>query len=179
MKYQSIKFLIHSKSFPNDTFVHFIRKMVSMSLALHKLIENCNVLQRPTDQLKGYFRSHPVAYKVALLANHLFRTASMIGLQMILPFSPLANMGICFTGSLFYRLTVETNCAYKFALPAFAGSLAAPMGIHALFDFIHQTAFESLQTFAQATMSIVPLTAYVVYIALTVNYDVDLQCSKS
>lgn len=150
-----------------------------MSLSLHNFIDQCNVLQKPTDQFKGYFKEHPVAYKVALLANHLFRTASMIGLQMILPFSPYANLAICFAGSLFYRLTVETNCAYKFALPAFAGSIALPIGITALFDFIHQAAFASLQAFAKATASLVPLTGYLVYIALTVNYDVDQQCSRS
>ena len=98
---------------------------MSCALALHNAIEKYNVLRKPTDQIKGYFKQHPNLYKAALLANHIFRALSMTALSFYLP-HPI-NLAVCFASSLFYRLTVETNCAYKFALPAFAGSIAFPL----------------------------------------------------
>ncbi len=91
----------------------------------------------------------------------------------MLPFSVPVNLGICFAGSLFYRLTVETNCAYKFALPAFAGSIAFPMGMTALTSLVTGVAFASMYAFGLAVLTLVPLAAYVTYIVLTVSYDVD------
>jgi hypothetical protein len=144
-----------------------------LDLSLHNAIENYNVLQGSTDLISDYFRSYPSLFKVALLVNHVFRAAAMIAFSLMLPFSTLVNIGICFAGSLFYRLTVETNCAYKFALPAFAGSIAFPMGVSAMTGLINGLAFASLSAFGIAFASLLPLSAYIAYIALTVNYDVD------
>ena len=93
---------------------------MSLDVALHNCIEKYNILQKPTEQIAGYFREHPNVYKAALLVNHIFRALAMASFCAALPFSAPINIGICFAGSLFYRLTVETNCAYKFALPSFA-----------------------------------------------------------
>ncbi|MBS3904743.1 MAG: hypothetical protein KGZ39_05405 [Simkania sp.] len=146
---------------------------MTLSLSLHNTIEKYNVLEKPTNQLYEYFKTHPSLYKTALVANHLFRAVSMAAFALALPFSIPISAGICFAGSLFYRLTVETHCAYKFALPAFAGSIALPMGQTALADLISGVAFTSMSTFALALVSSLPLTAYFAYIALTVNHDVD------
>ena len=91
---------------------------------LHDFIENHNFLKGPTDRVDAYLRSHRTLYKVALVINHLFRSVAMAAFLSVMPFSMPINLAICFAGSLFYRLTVETNCAYKFALPAFGGSVA-------------------------------------------------------
>ncbi len=144
-----------------------------MSLALHNVIEKYNVLQEPTKQISDYFRNHPDLYKIALLANHVFRAVSMATFRLALPFSAPMSLGICFAGSLFYRLTVETRCAYKFALPAFAGSIAFPIGLKALADLASGVAFISLNVLGNTLVALLPLTAYVTYIALTVSYDVD------
>jgi len=141
--------------------------------ALHRFIERCNILEKPTEQINAFFREKPGFYKVALLANHLFRAVSMVAFCAMLPFSAPLNIMICFAGSLFYRLTVETNCAYKFALPAFAGSLAIPIGMNALTSIVTGVAFASMHAFGLAIISLIPLTAYVTYTVLTVNYDVD------
>ena len=77
-----------------------------MSLALfslHNAIENYNVLKGPTEQVKGYLRENPDLHKAALLADHVFRAVSMIGLGLVLPFATPINLAICFAGSLFYR----------------------------------------------------------------------------
>lgn len=146
---------------------------MSSELSFHNVIENYNVLRKPTEQISNYLRDHPSLYKAVLLVNHIFRAVSMVAFNLILPFSAPVNIAICFAGSLFYRLTVETNCAYKFALPAFAGSLAIPMALTALTQLISGIAFVSLSAFAVALLSLLPLTAYLTYIVLTVNHDVD------
>jgi hypothetical protein len=90
-----------------------------------------------------------------------------------MPCSAAASIGICFAGSLFYRLTVETRCAYKFALPAFAGSLALPMGWEALAKLVQGAAFSSLRAFGAACANLAPCLGYMAYVVLTVDYDVD------
>ena len=97
----------------------------------------------------------------------------MIAFKLVLPLSALASAGICFAGSLFYRLTVETNCAYKFALPAFAGSIAFPIALPGLFNLINGIAFVSLGHAGRYSPLLIPLAAYLAYIVLTVSYDVD------
>jgi hypothetical protein len=146
---------------------------MSLDITLHHFIEKYNILQKPTEQIDKYFREHPDFHKIALLVNHVFRALTMTAFCSALPFPIPLNLVICFAGSLFYRLTVETNCAYKFALPAFAGSIAIPMAITALTNMVTGVAFLSLSTFGLAFVSLIPLTAYVTYIVLTVNYDVD------
>lgn len=146
---------------------------MSLDISFHTLIENYNVLQRPTEEISECLRNHPNLYKAALITNHIFRSVAMIGLTLILPFSVPVNMAICLAGSLFYRLTVETNCAYKFALPAFAGSIAIPLGLTAFMSLITGVAFASLGTLAITFVSVLPLTAYFAYIVLTVSYDVN------
>ncbi len=146
---------------------------MSSDLTLHNLIEKYNVLQKPTEQISEYFRNHPDVYKAALIVNHLFRAVSMTAFTALMPFAAPVSIALCFAGSLFYRLTVETNCAYKFALPAFAGSIAIPLGLIALTHLVTGVAFASLGAFAIAVVSLVPIAAYLTYIVLTVNYDVD------
>jgi hypothetical protein len=146
---------------------------MSFDLSLHNLIEKCNVLQKPTEQINEYLIDHPNLHKVVLLTNHIFRAASMVALSLLLPFSAPVNILICFAGSLFYRLTVETHCAYKYALPAFAGSIAFPIALPALTNLVSGVAFASLSAFGLAFVTLLPLAAYFTYIALTVNYDVD------
>ncbi len=146
---------------------------IGAATALHDVIDKNNILQKPTEQITQYFIEHSTLYKAALLANHFFRALSMDALCVLMPFSPLVNLAICFGGSLFYRLTVETNCAYKFALPAFAGSIAIPLGAVSLANIVTGVAFASLSTFGLAVVCLLPLASYVTYIVLTVNYDVE------
>ena len=96
--------------------------------------------------------------------------------MLALPFSAPVNLALCFSASLFYRLTVEGNCAYKFALPSFAGALTFPFARTAFADMISKAAFHSMNTFAVTLCSLLPFTAYLTYIVLTVNYDVDKNC---
>ena len=149
-----------------------------MSVSLHNFIENYNLLETPTAKIYDYLHDHPDLYKAALLANHAFRAVSMTAFNLVLPFSAPMNIAICFAGSLFYRLTVETHCAYKFALPAFAGALAFPMAYKAILDLTQGVAFISMNIFAATLAQTLPLAAYFIYIALTVDYDVEARCGN-
>jgi hypothetical protein len=144
-------------------------------VTLHNFIKDYNVLESATNAIKEFFEEHTFLHKVALVVSHVFRALAMTGLCLYLPFSAPVNMGICFAGSLFYRLTVETHCPFKFALPAFAGSLSIPLGVQAIRDLINGIAFTSIATFSTALVSIIPLFAYSSYVLLTVNYDVNNQ----
>jgi hypothetical protein len=147
--------------------------MSNLSVRFHTWIENNNILQRPTTYLVNVFDKHPTLYKIALMINHLFRAAMMVGFMFVpgIPFS--AKMGICFVGSLFYRLTVERNCAYKFALPALAGAMAFMLAVPALLSLINGMAFTSLLSGCLTCAALIPLPIYLTYVLLTVNYDVD------
>lgn len=151
---------------------------MSVAVKFHHFIDQHNVLKAPTNQINECSKNHRSLYKVALIANHIFRAASMVGFMMILSFSSLANHTICLAGSLFYRLTVEDNCAYKFALPACAGSMAFITGQSALMDMINGAFFASLATFANAFTALLPLCGFFAYVALTVSYDVDHHCCR-
>ncbi len=150
---------------------------MSAVAGFHDMLEQYNVLKMPTAAINEYFRSNPNVYKAALLVNHVFRAIAMAAFCAAMPFAIPVNIAICFVGSLFYRLTVETNCAFKFALPAFAGSLAIPLAYTALTSLIGGVAFASLSAFGIAFVSLIPLVAYVTYIVLTVDDEVNNRCS--
>lgn len=144
-----------------------------MDVSFNDFIDRNNCLKGPTDKLATFFENHPTLYKVALVFNHLFRAAVMVGFMFIPGLPPLPAMGVCFAASLFYRLTVERNCAYKFALPAFAGSVAFMIAIPALIGFINGAALFSVSSALMASASFIPLALYGAYVLLTVNYDVN------
>ncbi len=143
---------------------------MTLAAGLHEAIDRYNVLKKPTRQIHEYLKSHPTLYKVALVLNHIFRAVMMAALMIFLPCSPWLCAGICLAGSIFYRLTVETNCAYKFALPSFAGGAALITAKQAI---VHAIAKGALASIAGALLAALPLCAYFCYIALTVSYDVD------
>lgn len=144
-----------------------------MCISLNRYLDEWNPLTVPTDWLGNFLESHPTVYKITLIINHLFRAAMMVGL-MFIPHVPLAaSIPICLVGSLFYRLTVEKNCAYKFAIPAFAGAAAVMLALPAIMSIIEGSAFTTVATGFKNVASFIPFSIYAGYIILTVNYDVD------
>lgn len=118
----------------------------------------------------NYLRENPQLHKVVLMLNHLFRTLVMRAMLQVpgaLPF--------CVAGSLIYRITVEKNCAFKFTLPALAGSLAIELAV-GLIPLISGIAFLSLESFVTAFISVIPLLLHSIYVYLTVDYEVDHLC---
>jgi hypothetical protein len=148
---------------------------MDFALYLHNVIHDYNILETPTQVIKEYFANHPDLYKTVLVANHVFRAIAMHGFQALLPYSSLINTGICLVGSLLYRLTVETNCPYKFALPSFASAISYQYATPAIDELINGIAFASMSAFGSACLTLVPLAVCASYIILTVSYDVDHQ----
>jgi hypothetical protein len=148
---------------------------MSWPIYLHDLIVKYNILRNPTDRIAEYFSRHPDLYKGALVVSHVVRAVPMIAFNITGPCSAPVNISLCFASSLFYRLAIESksNCTYKIALPAFAGSIAIPIGVKALTSLAGGAAFRSLRAFSIALGFLVPLTAYLSYVVLTVSYDVD------
>jgi hypothetical protein len=136
-----------------------------MAASLHNFIDRHNILVGLTKKFQEVFSKSPTLYKVVLVANHLFRAAMMFTLLKCLPLSWPINGAVCLLGSFFYRLTVENNCAYKFALPSFAGGLAIAVLASAKAIFL--------------PLSLLPSIAYGAYIVLTVSYDVDAKMKRS
>lgn len=148
---------------------------MSLSVKLHQAIDQYNLLKSPTRQFSAWTKEHKSLYKVILIANHLFRAVAMFGFMTILPFFNPVNHSICIVASLFYRLTVENHCAYKFAIPAYAGSTAYMIGKSAIINVVVSA---SLTTFASAFLALLPLCSYFAYVVLTVSYDVDHHCCR-
>ncbi len=145
---------------------------MSYAVKFHAFIARTNLLIQLTQNITKFLLEHPTIYKIALLVNHLFRAISMAFFLYALPCSFPVSLALCFGASLFYRLTVENNCAYKFALPAFGGGVALPIAHSALVQLASGSAFKSLALFSQSLLSLVPFSAYITYILLTVDYDV-------
>lgn len=150
-----------------------LRPMISTRL--HNLIVNYNPIEKPMEQINRFFDQHPTLLKVALLVNHFFRTVSNIALMLMMPYSMPMNIACCFIGSLFYRVTVEKNCVYKFALPSFSGAALYLVIKNAMENITRRIAFESLSAY-QATLIVGALSAHTVYVLLNVDYDVDNSC---
>jgi hypothetical protein len=148
-------------------------------VSLQDLIGKSDILQKPTEEVSSYLREHPAVYKTALLVNHVFRAVSMTAFNLLLPFSIPANMMICFAGSLFYRLTVETHCAYKFAMPAFAGSIAFSLAQTTVAALVSGVAFASLGGLAMALATALPMIGYFVYVIPAVSHEVDTRLKKT
>lgn len=119
-------------------------------------IQRTSILSKPTNDLHRFFESHKTLYKVVLFINHLFRAAAMGALLASMSFSWPAKLTICFSSSLFYRLTVETHCAYKFALPSFWGGLAY---LHFINRFYTPAMIWASLVFCQISSEIAPSTS--------------------
>ena len=149
---------------------------MSYAIRFHAMIEKFNPLNEVTQGATQFLVAHPGLYKMALLVNHVFRAMTMSFFMFALPYSFPVNMALCFGASLFYRVTVENNCAYKFALPAFAGAVTFPMAQSALTQLVSGIAFNNLAYLSHSIISFIPIGAYLTYVILTVDYDVDQRC---
>lgn len=139
----------------------------------------CHILEKPTAQLDSYFRKHPRLFKGVLLVDHLFRAAAMVGFMFIPHIPKPVSWSLCVLGSLYYRLTVEKNCAYKFALPALAGAASFMLLLPTILKIMNQTAFLTVGSGTLASLSFIPILVYAGYIVVTVSQEVDANFNKS
>lgn len=93
------------------------------------MLENIkNTAQKQKDylfnEIGNWLDAHPTINKIVVIVNHFFRAAAMYGFMAILPFSTVVNCSIGVVSSLFYRVTIERFCHFRFAIPACIGALA-------------------------------------------------------
>lgn len=168
---------MHYRKEPGEkTAVEGASALLPIALQFHRFIEKNNVLEYPTKVVHEYLKKHPVIFKVVLVASHIFRALTMLFFMSALPYSTFVNTTICLAASLVYRLTIETNCAYKLSLPSFGGAIAFSLSKKARADSVSRAAFSSLKDFAFIASNVFPIVMYVIYITLTVSYDVDKNC---
>ncbi len=135
-------------------------------------------LNEPAKNLQKIFKEHPQLYKGILLVNHVFRAAAMVGFMQMLSYSMMTNIAVCVGFSALYRLTVEKNCAFKFALPALGGSVAFLVSKQALLKVIQGTAFHSINAFVSSSLALLPLCTYIGYVTLVVDHEVNAFSKK-
>jgi hypothetical protein len=145
---------------------------MTLAVSLHNAIKH-NPFKSAAEEGMAYFATHPTLFKIVLLVNHLFRSAAMVGLLACMPFSIPVNAAICAGGSIFYRVSVEGNCAYKFALPSLAGAISFFIAAPAVASLVSGVALATIGAFAVACVRLLPAALYAAYILLTVSYDVD------
>ena len=149
---------------------------MSWAIKLHTVIEKFNPLNELTQDITKFLLVHPTLYKIALVVNHIFRAVTMAFFMHVLPFSLPVSGALCFGASLFYRLTVENNCAYKFALPAFIGGMTLPTARFGFAQLINSVALKNLAFFSHSIVFLMPVAVYLTYVVLTVDYDVNQRC---
>lgn len=130
-------------------------------------LKDFDPLTRPTQAVKDWLSDHPTVFKIALIANHLFRAAMMTGFMMALPYSAPVNGLICAAGTLFYRLTVQGYCPYKLDVTSLFGATSIMVAKMRLPSIINGIASKSLVGLAGAFVSVVPLTLYAIYVVVT------------
>lgn len=106
---------------------------------------------------------YPLINKVAIVFNHIMRSMPLVALLQISPCPPIQKYLFISGTALFYRVTVERLCSYKFALMSSIGAIA--------FDFAKNKSFNPLST--------IPLFAYAITV-IRIAYTTDLipRCPK-
>jgi hypothetical protein len=152
---------------------------MSLAVKLHNFIEEHNTyLKSSTKRLQDYYKQHPTVYKAAVSACNVFRTTVMAGFIYAFPVAAVGCAAYCFTGSLFYRMTIESECTYIITLPSLAGATSFIIGQQSLVNLISGAALVSIGAFSLAVVSITPLSLYLAYVVLTVSYDVDRKLGR-
>lgn len=101
--------------------------MLPSQFSLSTLYEKANPFDKVTAAVGQWIDKYPLLHKIVLFANHLFRGLCMGGMMTLLPFGFAVNGAICLFGSIFYRVTVERFCPFKFAIASFFGGIAIEM----------------------------------------------------
>lgn len=133
---------------------------MAFSARLSAFVNKHNPLETPTEQIRDYLLEHRTIYKIVLVANFVLLT-----LMFVSPLSPtLGGAAALGLRALFYRLTIETNCIYKFSLPVYATMISL---------WLVATAWTCGPLIT--SLSLIPLIASVVYIVCDIDFEATQQ----
>lgn len=90
-----------------------------------------------------------------------------------LPFSPAVSCAVSLAPSLLYRASIERFCIFRFALPSFAGGVALWAGRAAIVSILAKTAFASAGSLFTASLGLVTLAGYTVFVCRQASADID------
>lgn len=121
----------------------------------------------------SFLRDNKGIHLIVLLINQIFRAVMMAATIVTMPFTPMANLAMCFGMAAFYWITVERNCAFQFALPSFFGGAAYELSKPALPALVYGTAFRSFQALAVTLSCAWPLCLYSLAVTVIVHRDVE------
>jgi hypothetical protein len=117
--------------------------------------------------------AHPFVNKVVVVANHFFRAVAMHTFMCFLPLSLLINFTVGLAGSLFYRMTIERFCHFRFALPSFLGAIAFSISYNLLQTVMRRVALNSFKFMAYAFITALPLVQYIGYVLVITHQAVE------
>lgn len=90
-----------------------------------------------SEQFMRWVKKYPTIHKIVTVFNHCIRTMCMAAMMVPLGFTGTA-LGL--STALFYRITTENPCPFKYSLPAFFGGLASQLALFSVFPLIMWTA---------------------------------------
>jgi hypothetical protein len=116
------------------------------------------------DKVGAWLDKHPYVNTIVVIANHIFRALSMLALMTFIPGPFIVQCGIALSASLFYRVTIERFCHFRFAIPSCLGATAMNLSAPAVASIVHGVANQTLAEVAKTAIGISPLVLYTVSI---------------
>lgn len=95
-----------------------------MISSIPSYLEKKITLNPIAEKYTSWVQNYPTIDKIAKLFNHLIRASCMWAMMSVMPYSLLTSSVICLSAALFYRITTENPCPFKYSLPSFFGGLA-------------------------------------------------------
>lgn len=136
---------------------------------------NAKINEKIIDPIGRKLDANPLLHKIAVFAAHMFRMLASLALITFLPFSFPVNCLVALGGSVFYRVAIERNCPFHFAIPDCIGGMALSMSLPALVNITGLSTFAML---AETFIRIVPLGAYLGFTVWLSHHEVEERGAK-
>lgn len=151
-------------------------------MAISNVLDNIPAelgLQKLSENVGKVLDENPLVNKIIVVANFIFRTAMMVCFMAAMPFSILPNFLISFGLSVFYRVTIERFCQYRFSILSCAAAGGYEIAKPALTALISGAAFTSLAAFGSTLILMTPFVICGAAIISVTNQNVNERYQKS
>lgn len=138
-------------------------------------IEQLNVTAK---HIGNYLEKNPALYKAVVVINHLFRAMLMAVFMVALPYGLAMSCAVSLGASLFYRLTIERNCAFKFALPSCLGGISYHLSRYGVHSMVAGIMLRSVDLLNAGFIGSLPLTLWTFAIISITDDDVEKRYLK-
>lgn len=145
---------------------------------LDDFLKEPTMMKAAIDAAGVELKKHPNIYKCAIIVDHLLNASKMYALVQILPYSKCTNCVVTGISSLYYRVTAEGPCAFRFSIISCFGGAAFISARIGMIEFARGTAFRSLALFLKSSCTLAPLSIYLFCIVKFTNDDVDAYLAR-